>query len=133
MNTGKALVFEYLIALGIISWADMSGAYVRDPEARKTSADRYWPFPRSIVLTTVAFGILGMLAIPVPKLAGVFGAGLLLAQIVLVLDDSRKGLTAVSGIAYELDNSPYFEMYGAIKPSARYLKIGGISDDPREN
>lgn len=67
----RFLIAEYLVALGFVSWG-----------AIKNHAA---PWPPSIVYTSAAFVILGMVAQLSPELAGVLGAGFLLAALVRIL------------------------------------------------
>lgn len=67
----KMLAGEYIIAIGVVSWAAI----------KKNLA----PWPPAIIYTSAAFAILGILSNVSPELAGVLGAGFLLAALIRVL------------------------------------------------
>lgn len=91
----NSIAVEYIIAIGITSWAAIKG----------DNGQHYWPWPPTIIYTSIAFGILGLLAIPQPELAGVLGAGFMLAQLIKVLTNGTS--FDLSG----LKNNPVFDHY----------------------
>lgn len=100
MNTNRLLAAEYVVAVGMASWSAVKG----------DGKTRYWPWPPTIVLTSVAFGMLGLLAIPQPRLAGILGSGFLLAQIVRAL--GKGNFFEISGIPKSAAFKVYNEKYG---------------------
>lgn len=107
MNTGRAIAVEYVIAVSISSWAAIKG----------DGKEHYWPWPPTLVLTSVAFGILGLLAIPQPRIAGILGAGFLSAQIIRAL--GKGNFFDLSGIP----NSASFKVYNEKGPGGKYYRI----------
>jgi hypothetical protein len=107
MNTSRLLAMEFLVAVGMSSWAAIKG----------DGKTRYWPWPPTIVLTGVAFGLLGMLAIPQPRLASVLGSGFLLAQVVRAL--GKGDFFDLSGIP----KSNAFKQYNEKYDGTRYYRI----------
>lgn len=90
MNAGRFLAIEYAIAVGIVSWSAIRGQdsdviVDRDPPRKETRRVHYLPWPPTVVMTSVSFGILGLLGTVQPDLAGILGAGFLLAQLIRVL------------------------------------------------
>lgn len=75
MNIHKVLAGEYLIAVGFVSWA-----------AIKT---KWAPWPPTIIYTSVAFGVLGGVALVSPELAATLGAGFLLAALIRILSSDK--------------------------------------------
>lgn len=103
----RTLAVEYIVALGIVSWSAIKG----------DGKTRYWPWPPTVMLTSVAFGILGLLAIPQPQLAGMLGAGFLTAQLVRTL--SKGNTFELSGIP----QSKVFVAYNEKVTGDEYLRI----------
>lgn len=66
------LVGEYIVALGVSSWAAIKGGQA--------------PWPPTVIKTSIAFGILGIASFGSPELAAMLGAGFLLAQLIKVLN-----------------------------------------------
>lgn len=73
MSANRILAAEFVVAIGFSSWA-----------ALKT---HQLPWPPTVMRTAVAFGILYILAQASPELAGMLGAGFLLAQLIKVLEN----------------------------------------------
>lgn len=71
--SSRALAAEYIVALGFSSWAALK--------------DKQLPWPPTVIRTSVAFGILGILAAASDKLAVTLGAGFLLAQLIKILEN----------------------------------------------
>lgn len=71
--SNRILAAEYVVAVGFSSWAALKS--------------RQLPWPPTIIRTSVAFGILYILAQASPELAGALGAGFLLAQLIKVLEN----------------------------------------------
>lgn len=108
--TSRLIAAEYMLALGIISWSAIKGDNTEvlvdhDPPKTETRAVHYWPWPPTVVGTSVAFGILGMFGAVQPQLAGVLGAGFLAAQLIRAL--GKGNFFELSGIP----NSPAFQTY----------------------
>lgn len=80
MNT-RLLAYEYILAVGITSWAAIRGT------GKGSKRERYAPWPPTIVFTSISFGILSLLAGISAPLAGSLGAGFMLATLVKVLGD----------------------------------------------
>lgn len=68
MNTGKLLAAECLVAFGINSFQALKQGYV--------------PFPGTLCMTAASYGIISLLAFVDEDLAGLLGAGFLLAILV---------------------------------------------------
>jgi hypothetical protein len=77
MNAQHALMGEFAIAAAVGSWGALRNHTV--------------PYPGGIVATSTAFGLLGVLATGAPELAVVVGAGFLLAQLLLIGQQSTPG------------------------------------------
>jgi hypothetical protein len=71
----RTLAIEAVIALGISSWAALK--------------DGQLPWPPTIVMTCLAFGILNTFTFFDERLAVVLGAGFLLAQLVKLYDSGQ--------------------------------------------
>jgi hypothetical protein len=71
--SNRVLAAEYVVAIGFSSWAALKSKQL--------------PWPPTIVRTSVAFGILYVLAQASPELASVLGAGFLMAQLIKVLEN----------------------------------------------
>jgi hypothetical protein len=119
VNTSKMLAAEYGIAVAIVSWSAIKGPTSNrlNPEERSAQSAHYWPWPPTIVMTTSAFGILGMLSAVQPEIAGVLGAGFLLAQIIRGF--SKGDFFALSG----MPNSTAFKTYNEMTPDKNYYRI----------
>lgn len=70
-NTKAILISEYVIALGVASWAALKAKQA--------------PWPPTIIKTGIAFSLLGFVAYASQELAATLGAGFLIAQLVRVL------------------------------------------------
>lgn len=80
------LVGEYIVALGVSSWAAIKSGQA--------------PWPPTVIKTGIAFGILGIASFGSPELAAMLGAGFLLAQIIKVLNKQPPytgGVPALEG------------------------------------
>lgn len=73
MDAGKLIAAEYAVAVGIVSWSAIKG---------DSKGIHYWPWPPTVIMTSTAFGILGLFSTVQPDLAGILGAGFLLAQLI---------------------------------------------------
>jgi hypothetical protein len=107
MNANRMLAMEFMVAIGMTSWAAVKG----------DGTDKFWPWPPTVMLTGVAFGILGVLAIPQPRLASVLGGGFLLAQILRAL--GKEKFFDLSGIP----KSDAFHKYNEKGPGGAYYRI----------
>ena len=90
MNTSKVLAAEFVVSLGVNSW----GAF-KQKDA---------PWPATVILSGVAFGVLGIVALAAPELATTLGGGFLLAS-----------LLKLAG-AQPLGNSHWTNAFGAVPP-----------------
>jgi hypothetical protein len=122
MNSTKLIAAEYMVAVGIVSWSAIKGKSQdvlvdRDPPTKESRAVHYWPWPPTVIMTSTAFGILGMFATVQPELAGILGAGFLLAQIVRTL--GKGDFFELSGIP----NSAAFKLYNETQPDGSYYRI----------
>jgi hypothetical protein len=70
-NPNKILAAEFIIAVGFSSWSAIK--------------DKQMPWPETIIKTSVAFGVLGIVGTFSPELATVVGGGFLLAQLIKVM------------------------------------------------
>lgn len=109
-GTARLIAVEYALALGIVSWSAIKGESSQvivdhDPPRTEDRPVHYWPWPPTVVGTSVAFGILGMLGSVQPQVAGILGAGFLLAQLIRAL--GKGNFFELSGIP----NSPAFQTY----------------------
>lgn len=95
MNTSKLLAAEYAVAVSVVSWSAIKG----DKQGM-----HYWPWPPTIIMTTAAFGILGLVSSVQPELAGILGAGFLLAQLIRAF--GKGDFFDLSGM-----NSPVVKLY----------------------
>lgn len=121
-NSGKFLAIEYAIAIGIVSWSAIRGQNSdvivdRDPPRKETRRVHYLPWPPTIVMTSVSFGILGLLGTVQPELAGVLGAGFLLAQLMRTL--GKGDFFDLSGIP----GSAAFKTYSEESPDGSQYRI----------
>lgn len=66
------LIGEYIVALGVSSWAALKSAQA--------------PWPPTVIKTSLAFGIVGIVALASPEVAATLGSGFLLAQLIKVLN-----------------------------------------------
>lgn len=122
MDTGKLLAAEYVVAVSIVSWSAIKGTNQdvivdRDPPTKASKSVRYWPWPPTIVMTSAAFGILGLFATVQPELAGILGAGFLLAQLVRAL--GKGDFFELSGIP----NSAAFKAYNEMNATGTYYRV----------
>lgn len=122
MNTSKLLAGEFVIAIGIVSWSAIRGTdqdviVDRDPPRKEARRVHYFPWPPTIVMTSVSFGILGLFATVQPELAGILGAGFLLAQLVRAFGTGN--FFDLSGIP----NSAAFKVYNEPLPDGGYYRI----------
>lgn len=122
MNTSTILATEYLIALSIVSWSAIKGTSQdvivnRNPPKKESQAVHYWPWPPTVVMTSAAFGILGLLSSVQPELAGVLGAGFLLAQLIRSL--GKGDFFELSGIP----GSAAFKTYNEQTPTGTYYRV----------
>lgn len=122
MNTSTLLATEYLVAVSIVSWSAIKGQSEdvlvdRNPPRKESTAVHYWPWPPTIVMTSAAFGILGILSSVQPELAGVLGAGFLLAQLIRTM--GKGSFFDLSGIP----NSAAFKVYNEKAPDGTYYRI----------
>lgn len=108
MNTKALLAAEYAVAVSIVSWSAIKG---------DDQGIHYWPWPPTIVMTTAAFGILGLVSTAQPELAGVLGAGFLLAQIIRGLGKGK--FFDLSG----MPNSTAFKTYNEMGPQKTFYRI----------
>lgn len=122
MNAQKLIGVEYVISVGIVSWSAIKGVNKdvivdRDPPRKENQAVHYWPWPPTIIMTSAAFGILGVFAAVQPELAGVLGAGFLLAQLLRSL--GKGDFFELSGIP----NSPAYKTYSEVDPNGAEYRI----------
>lgn len=73
MSANRVLAAEYVVAVGFSSWAALKSKQL--------------PWPPTVIRTSVAFGILFMVAQVSPELASALGAGFLLAQLIKVMEN----------------------------------------------
>jgi len=107
MNTNKLLAGEYIVAISMVSWSAIKG----------DGNERYWPWPPTIMLTTAAFGMLGLLATVAPEMAGILGSGFLLAQVIRALGNGK--FFDLSGIP----KSAAFKQYNEKDSQGKYYRI----------
>lgn len=69
-NSGKVLGIEFGVSVAVSSWAAMKAGY--------------WPWPPTIVKTSIAFAILSVVSIASEELAAMLGAGFILANLVRI-------------------------------------------------
>lgn len=108
----RLLVYEYLVAIGITSWAAIRG----DTSIPTKNRARYAPWPPTIVMTSVAFGILSLVGAVSKPLAGTLGAGFLLAILTKTLGESKP---------FELSGIPQSKTFAEYGTSTKddYLHI----------
>lgn len=122
MNTVKLLGAEYLIAVSMVSWSAIRGKEEniivnRDPPQTASKRVHYYPWPPTIVMTSVSFGILGLFATVQPELAGILGAGFLLAQIIRAY--GKGDFFELSGIP----NSTAYKVYNETDVNGRQVRF----------
>lgn len=104
MNNGaKILAIEFMISMGVVSWAPIKQGY--------------YPWPPALIRTCVAYAILSLVSVIDDKMAALLGGGFLLAQLVLSFSKVPPAPAgkppAFSDYIYtNLSNDPSFRLYG---------------------
>lgn len=82
-NAQKVLATEYLLSIGIVSWAAIKKGY--------------YPWPPMVMRTSIAYALLSLMSIVSEDLAVMLASGFLLAQLIKV----SSGTSAIPDWIYQ--------------------------------
>lgn len=112
MSGSKVLASEYMLSLGIVSWASIRKGY--------------YPWPPAVVSTSVAFAILSFVSLVDENIAAWLAGGFLLAQLVKAASGTSSIPDAIfNDVATEPKNATKAQRLANIAWTEYALRLNG--------